>query len=648
MNKILGIDTGGTYTDMVIVSADKKEVLAKCKTLTTKDDLTSCISAGIAKLPEKCLADISMISLSTTLATNAIVENKGCKTGLILIGGRPKGPLCADEIALVKGRYDIKGRQKEPVDVNEIDAVVESFRGKVDAMAISGYASVRNPRHEMYVRQVVEQKLGIPVACAHELTSSLGFYDRTVTVNLNARLIPMLCHLMDAVRSVVEAHHICAPLMVVKGDGDLMTEAVARRKPIETILSGPASSIIGGVHLSGEQDAFIIDMGGTTSDIAHVQNGRAEIRNEGARVGGWFTHVRAVEVFTVGLGGDSRIYIDSEGEIKIGPEKSMPLTMAAARYPRLKDELSHIYECGSYKDFQFHDHEAFVLAKKYENLSYTDEEKILIEILRYEPHTLDYLKNHISINKLRHLLDGLVHDGVIMRISLTPTDILHVTGDYRCWDPEIAEIAVKIVADKFGVDRNAFIRSVREALGRRLDQSVMEAAFYFDHQNVDMTKGGACDYFMNKLFFDDGSCRLKASYELKQKIVGIGAPANAWVAGMGKCLNTTVEVLEHAEVANAVGAAVGRDVEVVEILIRPDSLSNKYLVYSPVDRKEWDDLDRATEYAFQVGINCIKETAYGCHYDLKKDVEDLNFEDVTNGRVLFMERVVKLTAHFKR
>jgi hypothetical protein len=77
-------------------------------------------------------------------------------------------------------------------------------------------------------------------------------------------------------------------------------------------------------------------------------------------------------------------------------------------------------------------------------------------------------------------------------------------------------------------------------------------------------------------------------------------------------------------------------------------LSNKYLVYSPVDRKEWDDLDRATEYAFQVGINCIKETAYGCHYDLKKDVEDLNFEDVTNGRVLFMERVVKLTAHFKR
>ena len=648
MNKILGIDTGGTYTDLVIVTADTKEVICKYKTPTTKDDLCKCITDGFANLPEAELKDVSMVSLSTTLATNSIVENKGCKTGLILIGGRPNGKLSSAMIEMVGGKFDIKGRLIEPMELEHVENVVESFRGKVDAIAISGYASVRNPTHELYVKQIVAQRLGIPVACAHELTSSLGYYDRTVTVELNARLIPVLCELMDAVKEVMGAHGIEAPLMVVKGDGSLMTEAIARNKPIETILSGPASSVIGGVHLSGVKDAFVIDMGGTTTDIANVIGGETLIRNEGARIGGWFTHVRATEIFTVGLGGDSRIYIDGNRNINIGPEKSIPLTMAAELHPGLVDELRHIYECGSYKNFHFHDHEAYFLVKKYENLTYNDEEKILIEILRYAPHTLDYLKNHINMSKLRKILDGLTREGVVARISLTPTDVLHATGENNLWDPAIADIVLDILADQFDGSKEDFIKEIKRLMVENLDRSAIEAAMYFDHQTVDMEKGGAYDYFLNNLFFRQSSGLLQTDFNLKKKVVGIGAPADAWIRMMGKCLDTTVIIPEHAEVANAVGAAVGRDIEVIEILIRPDTVTHKQIVFTPLGRECVETLEEATEMARNIGAECIEAMSENCKYDLDEELDDLNFEDVTNGRVIFMERTVRLTAKFKR
>ncbi|MBQ8151446.1 MAG: hydantoinase/oxoprolinase family protein, partial [Firmicutes bacterium] len=489
MKKIMGIDTGGTYTDTVIISADTRQVLAKHKTPTEKTNLCESIEKCFNAMPEEMLKDISMVCLSTTLATNAIVEGHGCKNGLILIGSRPKGMLACRNVALVKGKFDIKGRVREQLDLEEIDRVIESFRGQVDSIAISGYASVRNPSHEIYVKNRIEEKLGIPVACAHELTSSLGFYDRTVTVDLNARLIPLLAELMDAVRSVMTERNLNVPLMVVKGDGSLMTEACARSKPIDTILSGPASSVIGGVFLSGEKDAFVIDMGGTTTDIADVTDGVARIRDEGARVGGWFTHVRATEVFTLGLGGDSRIYINSRGKITIGPEKSITMSAAEERWPELIGELRHIRDCGSYKNFKFHDHEAYALIRKYEKLSYTDEEKILIEILRGGPRTKDYLKNNINMSKLQQLLDDLTKAGVVARLSLTPTAILHLTGEYAMYDKHIAEIIVDIVAGLYGKECEEFIEEVCDLMRVKLDCAGIEAALYFDHHEVDMREG---------------------------------------------------------------------------------------------------------------------------------------------------------------
>ena len=267
MQKILGIDTGGTYTDGVVIRASDRQILAKAKTLTTRRNLQMCIKNCIEAFPAEELEGVCLVSLSTTLATNAVVEGRGCKEGLILIGGRPEGKMPTGQYRIVQGRPDIMGRMRELINPQEIDEAIEFFRGTVDALAVSGYASVRNPEHEIYVKERIREKLGIPVVCAHELTASLGFYERTVTAVLNARLIPVICNLIDSVKAAMQKYHIEVPLMIVKGDGTLMTEECARDKPIETILSGPAASVIGGMFLSGEKNAIILDMGGGRQPI---------------------------------------------------------------------------------------------------------------------------------------------------------------------------------------------------------------------------------------------------------------------------------------------------------------------------------------------------------------------------------------------
>ncbi|HIU25061.1 MAG TPA: hydantoinase/oxoprolinase family protein [Candidatus Copromorpha excrementigallinarum] len=646
MKKIIGIDTGGTYTDIVVIDADTRDILITNKTLTTKNNLEECISQSFDSIPGEMLRDISMVCLSTTLATNAIVEGRGCKVGLILIGGRPRGKMISRKVSVIKGKYDIKGRLKENLDVEEVRKTVESYRGRVDAIAVSGYASVRNPAHEIYVKQVVDQTLGIPVACAHDLTSSLGFYERTVTVNLNAKLIPMVCELMDAVRDVMGGCGIEAPLMIVKGEGSLMTDVCARSKPIDTILSGPAASVNGGMYLSGEKDAFIVDMGGTTTDIANITEGKVALCNEGAKVGGWFTHVRAAEIFTVGLGGDSRIALDLYGKIKVGPEKSIPLSLAAERYPDLKKEIKFMYDHDYGESFLYRDYEAYILAKKFENLSYNSEERIIIEILRYMPHTLDYLKKNVDLDKLEKVLDNLVKESVIMRISLTPTDILHLTGEYRMWDSEIVEMAVRVICRKYGKGRDEFLEEVQERIVEKLDSSFIQSAMFFDNKEVDMSEGSLYDYFLNDLFFRRTSKVLQAEYRIPKKLVGIGAPAGAWLTRAGDRLRAEITVPRHAEVANAVGAAVGKAIETIEILIRPDSVTHKFLVYSPLDRVAEDTLEEATEYALKIGEECIKRMSEKREYKVEHSREDMYFDDLINDVKIFMERRIILSARF--
>lgn len=643
MRKIMGIDTGGTYTDGVIIRADDRRILAKTKTLTTRRNLQMCIKNCMEAFSAEELAGVELVCLSTTLATNAVVEGRGCQEGLILIGGRPEGKMPTGRYRVVQGRPDIMGRMRERIDPEEVDAAIESFRGQVDAIAVSGYASVRNPEHEIYVKERIREKLGVPVVCAHDLTASLGFYERTVTADLNAKLIPLICELIDSVKKAMAKYRIQAPLMIVKGDGTLMTEECARDKPIETILSGPAASVIGGVFLSGLPDAVILDMGGTTTDLANITGGNMRMNNEGANVGGWLTRIRASEIYTVGLGGDSRIYVNASREVCVGPQKVIPYCIGGAWFPALADELREICRMDSqpHRHFRRGEGEAYMLARYFDFSARTPAERQVLEAIQTTPHTLYTLQNKLRLRNLPAVLEKLMADDIVARIALTPTDILHARGAYADWNAAASRLAVQIMAVQLGLRPDDCIRRVRRTIARQVSRACIQSSLYYDRTDFDAK---TADYFIDHVVLDGRSGVLGGAYYLKKPVVAIGAPAKAWVGCIERDLGTQVVFPEHAEVANAVGAAVGQAVERAELLIRRDAVTKEYMVFSSESRLSFPTLEQATEEAKALGRRCAAARLPGLAFDVAEQIEDVFTQDHFSGEKQFVERQVRVTA----
>ena len=265
----LGFDTGGTYTDAVIFDPGASQVLAAAKSLTTKHDLAIGLRKAMELVLPAANREISLVSLSTTLATNALVEGQGSPICLLLIGydqgslkradlGRALG---TDPVVFIAGGHNATGDEQTPLDRAALEAAVREHGAKVASFAVSSFFSVRNPAHELAARELIGEITGLPVTCGHELTSKLDAPRRALTTALNARLIPQLQHLIRAVEGLMREKGIAAPLMVVKGDGSLVSAEFALNRPVETILSGPAASVVGARHLSGEGDVLVVRHG---------------------------------------------------------------------------------------------------------------------------------------------------------------------------------------------------------------------------------------------------------------------------------------------------------------------------------------------------------------------------------------------------
>ncbi|SDF82639.1 hydantoinase/oxoprolinase N-terminal domain-containing protein, partial [Sporomusa acidovorans] len=255
MRIVLGIDTGGTYTDGVIVELGTGVILKKAKARTTRTDLAIGIKNCIENLAYDNYEEISMVALSTTLATNAVVEGKGSEVGVIIIGNQLIEKLPGGHCVVINGGHDTGGMAYEQLDEETLVQAFKGFRNKVSAIAISGFCSVRNPEHELRAKELAQMHLNLPVVCAHQLATSLGFYQRTVTAYLNAKLLPIITEWIDLIKMVLGSFGINAQIMIVKSDGSLTDIKAAMEKPIETILTGPAASIVGACNLSGKNDA---------------------------------------------------------------------------------------------------------------------------------------------------------------------------------------------------------------------------------------------------------------------------------------------------------------------------------------------------------------------------------------------------------
>lgn len=628
---ILGIDTGGTYTDAVLLDAASGAVRGSAKRLTTHGRLEDGICAALAAIFPEARGEVCSVHLSTTLATNAAVENRTARCALLFLGQKPEGRFPVQRQILLHGRMDIKGYEVEPVDAQEVTRAAQALRGEVEAVAVSGFASVRNPAHERRVRELLQAELEVPVVCAHELTAELGFYERSVTAALNAGLIPSVTAFLRAIRAALARFGIDAPLMIVRSDGTLSSAESAMRRPVDTILSGPAASAIGAARLCGLRDCLAVDMGGTTTDVIHVENGRLELLQSGAQIGHWQTAVRAAAIHTAGVGGDSRIRWQ-QGRFQIGPERCVPISRAAAQRPEVLKGLRALQERGG-ADFQFQDYELYV-AELWPPEA--EAERALWAQLQ-TPKTLHALFRAGLGPELPTRLEGLVRRGCVQRIALTPTDLLHAAGELDTGDAEASELALEVAAEAAGLTREAFLDGAREAVLRNIGCAILRAALYFQQPELSRALT-ACGAAESLLWPAQAQPLLETRGQLKLRVAAAGAPAERWVAEAARRLGAEVCVASHAEVANAVGAAASAMTERLEVLIRQDAVTGAYFVYSPFSRLECASLEEATTRAEAAGRIFLDDRTR-CGAKITSSVQDLRMAD---GGLL--ERSVCLTA----
>ena len=328
----IGIDTGGTYTDAVVYCPTTETVVAKAKVPTTHGDLDICLTDALTEILASGAVPsehICLVSVSTTLATNALVEGGGRPAGLVAIGLEETVTarrgldhlLPANPILRVAGGHSPHGLEMDSLDLAPLNDWLLLHDSGVEAYAVVGSFSVRNPEHEIITAEAIAARTGKSVTLSHELSGQLDAPKRAVTALLNARLVPLIHQLVTAVENSMVGLKIACPLMVMRGDGSLVSSDFVKARPIETILSGPAASATGAAALNSITEGVVVDIGGTTTDVATITGGLPASAPSGARIGGHETMVNAVRVHTEGIGGDSHIQptpLDDKA-ISIGP-----------------------------------------------------------------------------------------------------------------------------------------------------------------------------------------------------------------------------------------------------------------------------------------------------------------------------------------
>jgi N-methylhydantoinase A/oxoprolinase/acetone carboxylase beta subunit len=565
---LLGIDTGGTYTDAVLYS-ETSGLVAKAKALTTRHDLATGISAAVdAVLAEAKTepAGVGLVSMSTTLATNALVEGHGGRAGLVMVGFTEsdlhrdglRTALGQDPVLFLKGGHDVHGNET-PLDLAPLGPWLDAAGPGIAAFAVCAYFAVRNPAHEIAVCEAIRERTGLPVTASHELSARLGGPRRALTTLLNARLISLIDRLIAATAGFLGQRGIAAPLMVVRGDGALVSAAFARVHPIETILSGPAASLVGARHLTGLDQAVVSDIGGTTTDIALLEGGQPRLDPEGAMVGGWRTMVEAVAMRTFGLGGDSEVGLEEgafEPKLRLGPRRLVPLSLAERLFPgRVLPELER--QARQTQNGRMAGRFAFStgLPERF-GLGLSEAEERLNRKLATEPQPLDRL---IVTNVELATLQRLVARGLAQICGFTPSDAAHVTGEQATWDSKAARLGAELFARRrdgrgmpLAANAEEISRRVLERLTRLSAEAILETAFAEDGLELSPS------HPLVRRALDGHSGVTRSSLSLDRPVVGIGASARLHYARLGDLLSGECVLPDHLDVANAIGAVAGQ------------------------------------------------------------------------------------------
>jgi N-methylhydantoinase A/oxoprolinase/acetone carboxylase beta subunit len=620
---VVGIDTGGTYTDAVLLDYRSRKVIAFSKILTTRENLTLGITKALKDLHIEDATKVRLVGVSSTLATNSIAEGKERQAGLLLIG-YDRDLIAAYDLttkfptthfAHFKGGHTTQGLEKEPLDLESIRAWVTQNKKKVDALAISGYFSPLNPSHEERALAMIRKTCALPVVLGHHLSTKLDSIKRATTACLNASLVAVMQEFVEAVRSSLLDRGIQAPLMIVKGDGSLIPYTEAIHKPVETVLSGPAASAIGGRFLSGQGSALVIDMGGTTTDLALIDDFKMTISEDGARVGMFDTAVKAARIRTAGIGGDSRISIDTGGTVRVGPERVVPLSRLAARFPQVEKEIGALKKRPEL-DRQSSDLEYWFLYKENDAripAAQNSRHRELIALLGDGPLSVTRILKKLNLYHALQLNAGsLIRQGVIEQAALTPTDLLHQSGQMDTWCVTAARQAVQYACELFACNPDIF---VEETLDLMIADMVKEAIIFMARQvgkdRLPEQIDDAWGKWLVSEAITENNPYLAVTIASRFPVIGIGAPAEIFIKRVAQLLQAPFILPDYAPVANAVGAVAGSIIADKEAIVyaRESSGARVYVVRIEEDNTDFLEEEDAVDYAEQAVVKLARQGA---------------------------------------
>ena len=463
---ILGIDVGGTHTDAVLIDHDGVKKKAKVPT-DANNLLYSLLNVTSALLDDENPEHLDRVVLSTTISTNAIVQNKTDRVGMILASGpgADLSPLKFGKDAhMISGYVNHRGMEVSRVDESEVMRIKKHIRTEgIESIGIVGKFSTRNPHQELQIQDLLKNGFA-QVSLGHRMSGHLNFPRRISTTYLNAAVSNLYGRFVNEVLSFVRHRSISVPIYILKADGGTFDIVQSLEFPVQTILSGPAASIMGILAMSGcREDAIALDIGGTTTDIAIFADGVPLLEAFGVRIEEHKTLIRGLRTKSIGLGGDSCVRYVNEA-LAIGPDREGPAAAFGGFCP-------------------------------------------------------------------------------------TPTDAMIVLGLTKIGDREKSVAAIKGIADRMRCP-------VEEAAQRIFDQScriivaqIKEVIEEINNQPV---------YTIHEML-EEKTLKPKALHV-------VGGPAEPMAPYLGRLLNCPVFIPEHAEVANAIGAALARTTAELTIL----------------------------------------------------------------------------------
>ena len=653
----IGIDTGGTCTDAVVYDMQKRCILAAGKALTTKSNLELGIENALSQLPEEYLKQAGIISLSTTLATNACVENKGCRAKLLFIGAAPELIKRLQQTLSQYGITDISqivavDAKAENMFSNPFDPDWEDLRRRIpelfsdcDAIGIvQTFPRSNGGRFELTALRILREELSIPLTTAFDISKETDILKVCASTLLNARLIPLISEFIEAVRHIIKKRRLNADIFIVRSDGTLMSEDMARICPVETLLCGPAASVIGGSELSRQDNAIIVDMGGTTTDIALIQDRRPAMSKSGIMIGHYQTSIKGLDAKAMPLGGDTAVRF-RKGELYLESQRIIPISVLASHYdnvlPALEDLAKREHPHTRWI------HEFYVLQKDISGKSgFTEFEKKACQLLQDGPLiTLDFA-NRIGTDIYHLDTSRLEEEGILIKSGLTPTDAMALKGDLKLYDTAAAQLLSRYLAMNLSLKEEDIpeivYKMVIKSLYKNLGLFLLQQQ-YPKYSNV--FQDIETDVFLEEFYQQAVARENGNSYDISNlflstalPIVGVGAPTHVFLPAAARLLGTRAIIPEYAMVANAAGAAAGNLIAQTDVIIYPEydvTQCTGYYVMADCRREMFTDAKDAILFAEKLAKEEIRRLAglqgMGSDYQLKSSVQEKRIGDTANG-----------------